>query len=701
MNLSVRRPIRSALLGAAALLFTAAAMTAGTAERGPVRHAQAVEAGNDARVIVKFKVDSALMRTLSASPTAAAGPQHAHALASRLGLALTDGRAMGPRLQVMHGTGLTSAQLAARLAAQSDVEYASVDGRKFALAVVPNDPLYPTQTGATTPAVGQWYLRAPDASAVAATNAVAAWAVTPGLDTLVVADLDTGVRLDHPDFALKLVAGYDFVGGSGSTKALAIANDGDGRDADASDPGDWITQAEANQVGGNFYHCGPQDNSGAYVGESSTWHGTQTAGLIGAATDNAVGMASMGRKVLVQPLRVLGKCGGYDSDIIDALRWAANLPVTGMAANPTPAKVINLSLGEDLACSTAWQNAVNEVIAKGVVIVAAAGNDGLPVGSPANCAGVIAVAGVRHTGTKVGYSNLGPEVTVSAPAGNCVNSTGACLYPILTTSNSGTTTPVAGAAGATYTGSGNDASLGTSFSSPLVAGTVALMLSANPSMTPAQVAKALKDTARPFPTTGASPTAHVTGGPLVPAAACADPGNVALPNLLQNYECYCTTATCGGGLLDAGAAVTAAAALAPVTATIASSASSVVAGTSVSFDGSASRSALGSLSYQWSITAGSGLASFSSATNAATVTLLTTAAGTVTVSLTVTDTASRQATSTTSVTITAPVVVTPPVTTPVASTSSSGGGGAMGFGWLLAGLAAVIAVRRVVPRATT
>src|SRR5262249_9009044 len=148
--------------------------------------------------------------------------------------------------------------------------------------------------------------------------------------------------------------------------------------------------------------------------------------------------------VHVLPVRVLGKCGGQDSDIIAGMRWAAGLPVPGLPANPYPARVINMSLGGDGSCSAAYRDAVDQITAAGTVIVAAAGNpSGHAVGTPANCPGVIAVAGVRHVGTKVGFSSLGAEVAISAPGGNCVNTAAnsPCLYPILTTTNSGTTVP--------------------------------------------------------------------------------------------------------------------------------------------------------------------------------------------------------------------------------------------------------------------
>ena len=624
-------------LGLLALASVAAvlSMPVQGAERGPLRKVLAASAAaeSEARVIVKFRADSSLMRALAARSNGAAatdGPQHAQALSARLGLALIDGRVLGARSQLVRAKGISSKDLAARIAAQTDVEYAVVDGRMRALAA-PNDPRYASgQSG--TPVVGQWYLRAPNSSSIvdatsvlSAINAEAAWAITTGKRSVVVAVLDTGVRPEHPDLAGKLLPGYDFISNAGN------ANDGDGRDADPTDPGDGVTAADVGTVSG----CVSGD-----IGPSS-WHGTQTAGMIGAASNNGIGMASVGHDVMLLPVRVLGKCGGYDSDIQDAMKWAAGIAVPGVPANPNPAKIINLSLGAADTCSAAYIDVLQLVAAQGVVVVAAAGNDGLTVGTPANCPGVIAVAGVRHAGTKVGYSDLGTEIAISAPAGNCVNTTGSCLYPLLTTSNDGVQAPGA----SVYTDGDVHVTLGTSFSAPLVAGTAALMFSANATLTPSQVLAALKGTARNFPSTGAPAVQIVTGGPFVPVSACTAPTSVA-----QDSECYCTTSTCGAGLLDAGAAV---AAVAGLTANISAASTSVVAWVPVTLSGLVSHAVTGQpiTKYQWAITSGGAIASFSSATNAPTATVVTSDVGNVTVSLTVTDGTGQSDTTSTTLTV--------------------------------------------------
>lgn len=605
----MRRRVRSWLqhLPAAALALAGIGLGFGLAagERNPVVTSPARAIVSDTgRVIVRYKADSPLLKAQTARAGVATAPRLARALASRHGLSLTDGRMLAERTQLIRGHGIASAALAAKLAADEDVEWAAVDGRRRALAA-PNDPLYPTTT-TRTPASGQWYLRANDSTVKSSINVEPAWTRATG-SGVVVAVLDTGIT-DHQDLNGKLVDGYDFVGYA--VDDVATANDGNLDDADPHDPGDWITAAE--DANGDFEDCGESDSS---------WHGTQVSGIVAAATGNGVGMAGVARDARILPVRVLGKCGGYDSDIIAGMYWAAGLSTDGsLPVNSHPAQVLNLSLGSADTCTAAYIAAMQDMTAAGVVVVSAAGNDGLAVGTPANCPGVIAVAGLRHVGTKVGYSDLGPEVVVSAPGGNCVNETGTCLYPLLSTTNTGTTSP--GTSQSTYSDGNVRVTLGTSFSSPIVAGTVALMFSANPGLTPAQVTSALRSSARTFPSTGgdvSSPTCQApTGTP-------------------QDSECYCTTSTCGAGMADAPGAVDRA--LSGPFPVITPSSRTPVAGASVtlSTSGTTVLSGRGITGYQWAISRGGGLASFTSATNASTATVQVTGAGRVEVKLTLTD----------------------------------------------------------------
>ena len=628
--------------------------------------APAVEA-LEARVIVKYRADSVLLRKQALASTP--DPGRAERLGQRAGLTLRSGASIAERSHVVLASGMSSQALALRLSQEADIEYAVVDQRRRRLAVIPNDPLYlPTSAPPGGPAVGQWYLKPPDSLFVSAIDAPAAWAVTLGSPSVVVAVLDTGVRFDHEDLKRvgaggNLLPGYDFV-----TDA-ATANDGDGRDADPSDPGDGVTSAELTQPGGPFQGCEPSPSN-------SSWHGTEVTGLIGAITDNALGMASVGRNVRVLPVRVLGKCGGFDSDITAAMRWAAGLHVDGVPDNPNPARIINLSLGGTGACNAVYTDAVAEVGAVGTLVVASAGNTaGHGVNSPANCPGVVGVAALRHAGTKVGFSDLGPEIALGAPGGNCVNLSGTCLYPILTTSNAGATTPVTHAAGgSTYT-TGSNASLGTSFSAPLVAGTAALMLSVQPGLSPADLRNLLRASARPFPTIGGEPDTPQCTAPRVDANGAP----------VDQLQCYCSTTTCGAGMLDAGAAVRAALA---VQARIDVAPSPALAGSPVTLDGRSSLVGAGRsiASYRWTLLDGGAIVSgFSGATDGPTVTLTPSAPGSFRVRLSVIDNAGAVSSVDLSVAVSA---------VSVGVDGGGGGGGALGAGWLLLLGVAVLALRR-------
>jgi serine protease len=588
-------------------------------------HAAATLAA-EGRVIVKYR-DSA------GAPKQALAANRTASLAARLGLPLRTGLRISDRADVVRASGLSSEALAARLAREPEVEYAVPD-RLRTLRALPNDTLFS----------GQWYLQTTEAAAIRATEA---WDQTTGSANVVVAVVDTGVRYDHPDLTAKLLPGYDFVSDA------ANAGDGDGRDADASDPGDFISVADVGDPNLQAV-CGS-----GLVKQDSSWHGTRIAGIVGAAGNNSLGIAGTSWGARILPVRVLGKCGGFDSDIMAGMRWAGGLSVPGVPDNPNPARIVNLSLGGSGACTAAYADTIAQLAAQGVLVVAAAGNETGPVDTPGNCAGVLAVAGVRQVGSKVGYSSFGPEVSVSAPAGNCVNASGLCLYSIETTTNLGATSP--GANG--YTDETNY-NVGTSFSAPQAAGVAALMLSLNPALAPADLIARIKQSARAFPIDNTLPTC-----PNVSAS-----GDSA-------GQCNCTTATCGAGLLDAAAAV--AAALPPSAAIQALD--PLTAGTQIRLDGNGSKAAPGRsvVGWQWSLLsapAGASLSSFSTpATSLQAVTQ-----GSYTVRLTVTDNLGASNTTQTTLAVAAPA--TSGTTTPGTTTSGGGGGGGALDGPALLGL---------------
>jgi serine protease len=447
------RSISPLLKLCAAALIAAAPLAAGAAgqDAAPTTH-YVVQTD---RLIVKYKDDSDTSKT----GVAARGIDRARqALLDRAGqtygATLRALRATANGANVMQLNRTMSLDEARQLAAElksrdASVEYAEPDRIMVPLAT-PTDPSY-TQ---------QWDLY----EATGGINAPAAWDKSTGAG-INVAVIDTGYR-PHADLSGQILPGYDFISTS------TIANDGGGRDTDASDPGDWTPAGS----------CGTGIPA---ADENSSWHGTHVSGTIAAKTNNGLGVAGIAYNAKIVPARALGRCGGYTSDIADAIVWASGGTVTGVPANANKARVLNLSLGGSGACDTTTQNAINSARSRGAVVVVAAGNGNTNASNtnPANCSGVITVAATNRAGGKASYSNYGTNVTIAAPGGD--NGAG-----ILSTLNSGTTTPA----------SDNYAwYMGTSMATPHVAGVVALMLSANPNLTPDDVAAKLKSTARAFP----------------------------------------------------------------------------------------------------------------------------------------------------------------------------------------------------------
>jgi serine protease len=509
------------------------------------------------RLIVKLRNPSAseLARPMSAS--------RMQALAATAGVGMKSVRAMAgdaALLALDKPLPLSQARaVAARLARDSAVEYADPD-IMFKKLVTPNDTRFfdwqwnlfaPTSTY-TGALISGGTLAAPAAGGA---NLPLAWDATTGHSSVVLAVIDTGI-VNHQDlngagispFSAtyvpngRFLPGYDFISsdvGASEVPANFVANDGDGRDANPSDPGDWVTAAEE----------GMYPTTCANAQADSSWHGSHMAGVAAAISGNASGIAGIGWNIRILPVRALCKCGGSLSDIAEAIRWAAGLPVPGVPTNTTPARVISLSLGGGSTCLGTMQSAVDAAIAAGSVVVAATGNEGaIGLSSPANCNGVIAVTAHTINGENADYANIGaaggvgPQPTISSPGGGSPTPGGlpggATDNPdwhgyymwstILFGSTSPSSTDSQGRSGPAYSGF-----TGTSAATPQVAGVAALIKSMIPGATPAQIRTFIVSNVRP----------HPTGG------ACAAGG-------LYDGQC-------GAGLLDANLAVRAAALVAP------------------------------------------------------------------------------------------------------------------------------------------
>ncbi|WOH17772.1 S8 family serine peptidase [Paenarthrobacter sp. GOM3] len=340
--------------------------------------------------------------------------------------------------------------LVAALAADPNVEYAEPDVIMRLHDFTPNDPLFQYQWGTGDNFAGG--IRSP-----------IAWDINQG-EGSVVAVIDSGI-LSHSDLNANVLPGYDMINDP------AVSRDGNGRDANAHDEGDATTAGQ----------CAAGEPA-----ERSSWHGTHVAGIIAAVGNNGKGISGVAPKAKVVPVRVTGTCGGYLSDIVDGIAWAAGAAVPGVPVNANPARVINVSLGARGTCPAAFQNAIDVAHGKGAVVVVSAGNENIDASlvSPGNCRDVITVGATTKNESKAYYSNFGAAIDVMAPGGDMSVDV---MDGIVSTLNNGTDRA---------TTEDYYLKAGTSMAAPHVAGVAAMMLSVLPALKPSDVEAKLKATTK-------------------------------------------------------------------------------------------------------------------------------------------------------------------------------------------------------------
>ena len=368
-----------------------------------------------------------------------------------------------------------------------DIEAAAINElvHHWGAKVVPNDPHFR--------AGSQYTLE----EATGGANVTGAWQITTGATNVTLAVIDSG-KTDHQDLVHRFVQeGYDFI------NDIQLSLDGDRRDDNPSDPGDGQHHA---------FECTDSSNNSYFLNLLSSWHGNHVTGIAGASTDNGMGIAGVDWQSKILPIRALGRCGhGRVKDIDQAIRWASGHSVRGVPDNNSTAHVINLSLGTQSPCHY-HRKAIALAHDKNITVVVAAGNEGRKNAAdytPANCPHVVTVTSVDDQDQLTDYANVGSVVDLAAPGGTQTR-------PVLSTVDRGDFNSK---------GDGYGDNFGTSMAAPHVAGTVTLMLSVNPTLTPEQIKTILRETVRDFPA----------------GSACAKHGP---------YE-----GQCGTGILNAGAAV--------------------------------------------------------------------------------------------------------------------------------------------------
>jgi len=545
MNSGLRMVLRWAVaLGAwsvGAVCLAAPPMAAGLVIKLKERSVSALSVGARASVV---RVEPSRLPMEGSAVHA----QRVSALLSRLGIAHAGQRGTAFAAQVVRFDHLQpraeAEAAAARLRAQADVDWVMVDEvlQAHSVPAVPAVDVQASDRDYTSQAWLQPRLALADRAGLA--DVPAAWARLRDLSLtpVTVAVLDSGVLLDADDLQGRMWPGYDFV-----TNA-SLARDGNGLDPNPTDEGNWLTAAERAQFGA----------SDCVLIDKSDWHGLAVTYLLAAATDNDLQgaglMASLPGPVVL-PVRVAGACGAALSDLVEGMLWSAGIDYQGSpAANPHPARVINISFGGPGSCmettrgSVGWffRQTIEALAFKGVLVVASAGNgdaQGNGVAEttrPANCPWVLAATGLNMRGYKASYANFVEHdgtnhFGVAVASGdryagtNILSDDGMRLL-----TNRGTLTPELGTSAFYLTQN----LVGTSFAAPQVAGVAALMLAADPSLTVQQLLQGLTAHTREFPVAtireGAEP------------AAC---------DAIHTTTCNCTTAACGAGVLDAGLAV--------------------------------------------------------------------------------------------------------------------------------------------------
>ncbi|MCA9838677.1 MAG: S8 family serine peptidase [Trueperaceae bacterium] len=347
-------------------------------------------------------------------------------LEQRHGLSLQKLQSLG-QVELLQTNLADAKTVAEQLSSDPAIEYAEPNYYLYTLGI-PNDPRLSEQ----------WHL--------SAAGLPVAWEIEKGSSrSVIVAVIDSGFDLSHPDLASQFVKGYDFCGATNCANGT-----GD------SDPSN---------------------------GDSFNSHGTHVAGIIAAAGNNNLGVAGVayGNKVKILPVKIFSDYGegATVSNFINGIRWSVGLSVDGVPANVNPARVINMSLGAYFD-SKSIQTVIDEARNEGALLIAATGNDGIAkVMSPAAADNVLGVGSINPSFKRSCFSNYGSDSTLGpgkvdlvAPGGD---GAGCANVGILSTLPGGQYGLLAG----------------TSMAAPVVAGIAALVLAQNPNLTVAQVEQKL------------------------------------------------------------------------------------------------------------------------------------------------------------------------------------------------------------------